>query len=424
MTDNIKYFSFKFLFFLYFVLFIGRGSELVANSDIRTNPIGMGLLIVGTIYFFSISKKNPITSSVRIFIFVLVSWIILHMFMLDADITPFFYVGIVVHSFSGLALVKCLGREIIDYYVKAIVLLAIISLALWGIQLVGGTNMLTSLPFVMRNIAGTSDYSLLLYTITEGSKTVYYGGLLRNSGCAWEPGLFSAMLVIGIVCRLVQLSGHFSIIDKKLFVLLFALASTLSTTGIMTVMILLSIHILISSRRKLGQKIVTGALAAVLFIWIYSLPFMSEKIEEKSDSSNFLSESSSLGSRDERFTVDRFEGMYLNYFDIIDKPVMGYGCNTANSYVSTNISPMIRISNGLTKTFAQMGIPLGLLMFVLLFYGCKRMLCDDFRSSHLLLFFAILIISVSYDFQINPIIKAIQFYPLLYTSKLFIKEQH
>lgn len=417
MTDNIKYFSPKFLFFLYFVLFIGRGSELVADSDFRTNPIGMGLLVLGTLYFFRMSTHIPITKNARVFVVLLASWILIHMFILDAGFTPYFYVGIVVHTFAGLALVKCLGREIIDYYVKAITLLGIVSLLLWGLQLAGGTGFLNSLPFVLKNPAGTSEYSLLIYTINTASKAMYYGGILRNSGCAWEPGLYSVMLVIGIICRLVQLHGKFSMKDRHLFIMLIALASTMSTTGIMTAMAIFSIHIISSSRMGVGRKVITGILAAILFAWIYSLPFISEKIEDKSEFSEFITERGNLDKVDERFTVDRFEGMFLDYFNIIDKPFMGYGCNYANSYVYTDISPMIRISNGLTKILAQMGIPFGLFMFLLLYRGSKEMLRNDFSSSYILLFIAIVLASVSYDLQINPIVKAIQLYPLLYVTK-------
>ena len=317
---------------------------------------------------------------------------------------------------AGYGVARHYGKSIIDYYVKAMAVLSVVSIALWGVQLFGGTSILTSLPFATSNTSGNSEYSLIIYTISS------YGGvdyLLRNSGCAWEPGLYSVMICIAIVFRIYQQGGVLKIIDCLMLLFVFTLTTTFSTTGYILVMAVFALTLLLSSKMGLLRKTVLGVIGIFVFSWVYSLPFISEKIEEKSDVNNFFTESGEYLQRKEQFTVDRFEGMFLDLQNIGDKPVVGYGLDNSNSYIYNNISQLIQTSNGLTKPMAMYGVVLGLLLLILVFQGFKVISIEKSTYAHWIFIVGFIVLSISYDLQMNPIIKALQFMALLYTAEKY-----
>ena len=184
-------------------------------------------------------------------------------------------------------------------------------------------------------------------------------------------------------------------------------------------MAVFALTLLLSSKMGLLRKTVLGVIGIFVFSWVYSLPFISEKIEEKSDVNNFFTESGEYLQRKEQFTVDRFEGMFLDLQNIGDKPVVGYGLDNSNSYIYNNISQLIQTSNGLTKPMAMYGVVLGLLLLILVFQGFKVISIEKSTYAHWIFIVGFIVLSISYDLQMNPIIKALQFMALLYTAEKY-----
>ena len=393
-------------------LFIGKGAYVIAATDFRTNPVGMGLLALAIIYLLTSKSQYSLVPRTKVLIFILLTWIIAHLFIIDYAYTPYFYIGFILYTLGGLAIAKHYGFDIVYYYEKAMYVLALISLPLWAFQMAGGTSFLNSLPFVLHNTAGSSDYSLLLYTINGQPSAEWYGNVIRNCGCAWEPGLFSTMLALALVFRMYINNGQFILRDRHNIILLLALITTFSTTGYITIFLLMAIHIIFTSNMGFGRKTFLGIIAIGIFTWVYSFSFMSGKIEARSDFSEFVSETGKYNTMSETFTVDRIEGIALDYENMLDNPLFGYGMNRNFSYVANNISPLILTSNSITKPLAQMGIPLGIFMFLLLILSMKKV-SEHFNNSFVILMFCILISSMSYDMFDNPIIRALQFLTLI-----------
>lgn len=412
---QIKIRSLDFIIFLFMTLFIGKGSFVVAATDYHVNPIGMGLLALSIIYLFAAKTNNKLSPHVKPLVLVLFVWVIVHLYVIDYSYTPFFYVGLIVYFLGGLAIAKHYGFDMVYYYEKSMYVLALISLPLWALQMAGGTSFLNSLPFVLRNTAGTSDYSLLLYTINGQPSVEWYGNVIRNCGCAWEPGLFATMLTLALVFRMFINKGKLILKDRHNIVLLLALITTFSTTGYITLFLLMGLHILITSRMGIGRKIVYGIIGLGVFSWVYSFSFMSDKIEARSDFSEFVTETGKYNQMEETFTVDRFEGIALDYANMLDAPLLGYGMNRNFSYVANTISPLILTSNSITKPLAQMGIPLGAFLFVLLFLSIKK-ISSYYNNTFLILLMCLFISAMSYNMFENPIIRALQFLFLIIPS--------
>ena len=325
--NDIKFFSTRFLVFLFFVLVFGRGSSLVVNFDPRINPIGFLLYVICFIYLsgkpnFSRIKSSNSTTIICGTIFAV--WLICHLLFLDAGIPIIPYTFFVLHIFTGILLIKKYNKDIVVYFEKAMVFLSVISIIGWGIESVGMSSLLLKSPILLENSAGSSEYSLILYTINGGPSVSQelYGSLFRNSGCAWEPGLFSVMLCIAILFNIFQ--NKKIIFSKRLTVLTIALITTFSTTGYVMGIIIFAGYYLFYKKISFVKRLIYIVIISIGSYYIYTLPFMSGKIEEDTNTESFSIEDGGVEAYEKEgiaFTVGRFEGIMLDYMNIKDKPI-------------------------------------------------------------------------------------------------------
>lgn len=426
---DIRFSSPKFWVFLFLVLMLGRGSSLVAQYDPRTNIAGTilyMLCIVSMLSWKKINWKNYNPKIAVVFWCVLTVWFLGHLFILDNGFNIMPYSIFMLHIFAGILIINTYNKSIVAYYEKAMVFLSAISIIGWGIESLGMSSMLLKSPILLENSAGVSDYSLILYTLSvdpERSQELY-GGIFRNSGCAWEPGLFSIMVCIAILFNIYQYKKI--IFNKRLIILLIALITTFSTTGYIVAIVIFAGYYIFSKKVSIGKRIIYISLISLVCINLYNLPFISEKIKSNADTESFSIEDGGVEWHEKEgqtFTVGRFEGIMLDYINVQDKPIMGYGLMRESSYVYKNISPVIITSNGIMKPFAQLGIILGVLIFILMYKSTVRLSKECNFTVPWLLFAVIIVGSVSYMIDSTPIIRALQLYALYIPVKL-IKKQY
>ncbi len=422
--NKIKYSSWNFLVFLFFVLVFGRGSSLVVNFDPRINPIG-SLLYVGCLFYMlaNYRKECIAVKSIlaKIFWGILIVWTVFHVFFLDGGFPVIIYGQFLLHIFAGILIIKTYGENIGVYFEKVMVLLSAISIVCWSIETVGGQEVLLKFPILLENTYGNSDYSILFYTLGNSNIGGHiYEGLCRNSGCAWEPGLFSVMLCISLFFNLSRNRGIKC--DRNLLILLVALITTFSTTGYVVAMLLFACYYIFSKKMSFVRKLLYVSVFIWVSIYIYKLPFMSDKIATSSDKENFTIESGVLEwheRTDQTYTVDRFEGLYLDWLNLKHYPVLGYGLQREKSYVYKTISPYVKTSNGLVKPLAQFGLLLGLLFLLLTYKSCRKLSYDYSFEVPWILFMVIVVGSISYMFDSTPIMRAIELYAL-YNMKTIV----
>lgn len=416
--NDIKIFSTRFLVFLFFVLMFGRGSSLVVNFDPRINPLGLLLYITCIIYLMrkpNLYRIKRSSFNFALYSTILAVWLLCHLLFLDGGFPIMPYTFFVLHILTGILLIKKYHKNIVVYFEKAMVFLAYISLIGWGIESIGGSSLLTKSPILLENSAGVSDYSLILYTLSVDptNSQELYGGIFRNSGCAWEPGLFAVMLCIAILFNIFQ--NKKVVFNKRLIVLVVALITTFSTTGYIMAIIIFAGYYLFSKKISFAQRYIYISIIAVGSIYIYNLPFMSGKISRNADTEAFTTEDGSLEwyEKENRvYTTGRFEGIILDYMNFEDKPILGYGLMRENSYLYKKISPIIITSNGIMKPFAMFGIILGVIIFVLMYRSTVKLSKDFLFTPPYLLFIVIILGSVSYMYDSTPIMRALQLYAL------------
>lgn len=399
----------KYILLFYYILRFGSGSLIVANVNPSQNPVGFFIyLIIGSclliqsrIYWGKIFKN--------IILWLAIIWIIIQK-LVAHSFAPFDHFLFVSDIIFGLSMAYLYKESIVYYYERILVLLSGLSIIFWLILIAFGPNVF---PRLLEGVAfGGNCWSILIYTINDISSSDIYFNLTRNPGFAWEPGLFATTIVIAIVFNILLNNGKINLKDKSLVILLLALLTTFSTTGYITMLLILVLHYIIGSSLSLFTRIFVTPLIIIGSIYVYNLPFISEKLEEQSKTENYRT-SGSLDyweSSGESLTVQRFEGLQLDLLNIYDKPLLGYGVARANSFVCSNISQSLITSNGILKPIAMFGIFLAFPIFIYFFISSKKISQAFNYSNFRLLFLSILILSVSYDLFQVVIIHSLQFY--------------
>ena len=404
---TIKIASWDFAVFCFFLFMWSRGAAIFNYMDPRINPIGTCLYLLSILYLSkkTVNATTPLYG--KLFIAIVCIWVLYHAWA-DYNFQLVPYVTFVLNIYAGLKIVQYYGYSIVEYYDRALYPLAVISLFGWGLTWFLGGEFMLKIPH-LEGVFGRESGSIIVYTVENLMRDYFFLGLPRNPGFAWEAGMYATLLNIAIVFRIMILRGTLSFKDRHIQIYLLALLTTTSTTGFVAFLVFVGIHLLWSPKINVGKKIAALLFLSIIFSYAMTLPFMYEKILNAQDQDNFLSSAghSWIEHDDNLHCADRIEGIMLDWLNVQEKPLLGYGLARNNSYVYNNISQMITISDGILGPSANMGIPFGILLLILLYYSSKRFGDHFSYSVPFALFFVVLLTSVSYNYFYNPLMRAI-----------------
>lgn len=310
--------------------------------------------------------------------------------------------------------VQVFGKTLVPLYENIMMKFSLISLALWGISVIypGSASFFRQFP----EVGNYGNNMLYIFTWTDTSRiaTTTYHGIARNCGLTWEPGRFAIMLLLALYCNLarngIKFRGNWSGI-----ILLLALISTQSTTGFLGAIVLYSIF----TFKKFDLQYILAFLIIIVPVTyqLTKLEFMSEKIEEQLDLDSQIKRiNTSIDyvnkvkeSNEYTGSLARFPSMYFEIINIEHDPLLGYGRNVGKSYFAQRISGNYLLVGGLLKMFGQYGIPLGIILYLILFRS-SSVLGRDFKVRKITLFILFLIILTSYSIFITPVFMAFWLY--------------
>ena len=304
--------------------------------------------------------------------------------------------------------------ECILYYI------ALLSIFLWSLAnlfLAYLNPFFRSLPLADMSVYG--NHLCYLYTWMDPLKGQIYNGIIRNAGCSWEPGRFAIMLCIAVCINILNNGVTFRN-NKKLVVFLIAVLTTQSTTGVSIIIILFLLYFL---NFKKTSNIVGFIFAFLIALYAsFNLSFLGEKVEKQTDFSEvFFKIEKEMKASDERLeegeywgSLERFPAIYFESYNVANDPILGYTPDKQYSYFYNNISTHFELTGGLLKLLGFYGIPLGLLLYFLLFKSSKEIagLFDQKGGRRYLFFTCVVLSSVSYVTFGIPIITAIYFYSI------------
>lgn len=306
--------------------------------------------------------------------------------------------------------VRVYGKQIVPLYEKIIVFFCKVSLPFWVFSLLFPSIMHSIASFFPETSLGNN--FLYIYNYIDPSKSEYY---LRNSGFSWEPGRFAIMIVLGLYCNMLRHGVKFWKSRNAIWMII-TLLSTMSTTGYSIVMMMYAVTIL--QKSKLLAKIGYSVILIPVIVYMFSLDFMGSKIkgqldidasiQELDDNSSYFKQE--YGEDDYVMSLGRFESMYLEFENFKHDPILGYGRNEKHSYFRESIGSNIVLTGGIVNMFGMYGLFLGLFFYVLLYRSSKAFGKQFGMPPYSMLFFVIILSSVSYIVFTIPVFTAFWMY--------------
>jgi len=405
------------IFIFIIIIYAGRATTFVTSIETWENPLGLFLpIFIATLIVFyyriSFSKKFLFLLAGFLFYNIIVSYKF-------SAIHPRFIGIYLIRFYIAYVIFTSLRFRFFIIYEKIIYYLSIIALCFWVIHILVPTTLLNILSQLNFSEPGSSnvDSNIIIYTInnlsTIENTNINLGGLslVRNSGFAWEPGGFACFINLAIFINLVR--TKFRLYNNiKLWVLILALITTFSTTGISIFLLLIVFY---AYNIKLKYALIFVPFIIVFGIYISTLPFMAEKLADVSEYNTEEIIENSI-TYETQATPQRFESLEIDFVDFVNNPIFGYGGHLEERWTE-KLGANIQTISGIGKVMAAFGI-VGILFFLINLIISSKELSILFRfKGWLFPFLMIIMISISYSLIFTPLLMCFWLINSKYLSK-------
>ena len=372
---STKKFDWWYMFIL--VIYMGMATPETSRMDntLSGNPIPLVLPIILTWILYVKHHVNFKSTDLKIILFLYLIWSILSFAKWkEYSMSEFSYYFFPLYNILvAYVQVRAFGKELIPLYENIIVVFAKISIVFWLIYIL-------HIPILDDMATIFPDFSMgnsILYLFSWNNLSLLPPGGTgyRNPGCAWEPGRFAIMLVLGVYCN-ICLNGIKFNRNKNIFWLFAAILSTFSTTGVITVIVLY----LITLFKKINTKTILIFIALTPLLYgIYSLDFIGEKVtlklEESQDISRLFGQFSyNSGNHQEGEylgSIDRFDAAVFEAINLYNDPILGYSNNFKHSFFYRELTTNYSLAHGTIKVLSTYGLIFGLIIYYWLFRSSK-----------------------------------------------------
>lgn len=432
ITNTQKISWFDYLYMLVMVIYLGQATTETAamvNTNILKNFIGFIIPFFLSIIF--VIKHHVRFNSLRlkylitIFSFWCLGAVLKYGFGIIGNysiITSFYLFYAILVAYIHVIVFR---ESLFPLYEHVIYIISFISIILWcfAVLMPGiATPFFRSLP--LADYSHYGNHFLYLFTWMDPAKGQVANGLIRNAGCAWEPGRFAVMICFAICLQYlrqgIKVKGN-----NKLFILVLALILTQSTTGYFIFFLITFFFVL--KLNSVWSFIAFLLLLILVYILISSIDFLGEKIQMQTDFSNVffdlenrIAQTENLyGKGEYSFSLERFPAMYFELQNVIHDPILGYTQMREKSFFYNEISTNCSLTGGLVKVIGWFGLFLGSYLYVIL-YKSTMAISKTYRCSKYhgwALFLTFLFSSISYTIFTMPIFTAIWFWGYFNNNK-------
>lgn len=287
------------------------------------------------------------------------------------------------------------------YYETCLKYLCLIALFLWSLQIV----MPGQITEILRSLTVFKPYNEIIQAhvivfsiLNEGVESF----LPRNSGFAWEPGAFAVFINLAIFVNLIR--NSFKIKNNgSLWIFIIAILSTQSTTGYSIFLLLAAFYFI--NKKGANVKVLMIPLVIIGVLYIFSLPFMYEKITNLGNEkiSDLVETGSKDWNKDKMISAQRFVSFQMDFLDFKKNPILGYGGHDEDMWTRKEKINVISIS-GIGKILAKFGL-IGTVFFILILFKNSFQFSKFFNfKGKLLLFLLVLQISIGYSLIENSLL--------------------
>lgn len=435
ITKTQKVSWFDYLYMLIMVIYLGQATVDTATM-VNTNllkhfagfliPIAFSVIL--TVKHHVCFRNQHLTHLLVLFAI----WCFLIIIKYGFGIINNYSVITTFYLFYGIIIayihINAFRESLFPLYEHVISLISLISIVLWcfAVFMPGmATPFFNSLP--LADYSHYGNHLLYLFTWMNPSEGQVSNGVIRNAGCAWEPGRFAIMVCLAICLQFVR-QGIRIKKNYRLLIMVIALALTQSTTGYSILFLIIALFFL--RLKSAWSMIGFTIIAAVTFYFATSIDFLGEKLQNQTDFSNVFYEldkrvsdvSNTYAEGEYAFSLDRFPAMYFEATNIIHDPILGYTQMPERSYFYNEISSNCSLTGGILKVLGTFGILVGVYLYILLYrssvYISNTTSKRNKNKSKTALFFCILLSSISYNIWGCPIYMAIWLYGYFLPKKV------
>lgn len=340
----------NYLLIYIFILYTGYAISWVVD-DIFTSIV---FLIILLIFLFNKLRFDPII------FYTLAVWALINLVSSFVNTNQNFsfitFIGTTLRIVMPYLILKIVGKSFFDKTIKFAYYLSLISLIIFSIQLIIPNLFYSIAPYInfvtQNEQKENGGWFFFVYMFNAWAPD-------RNSGFAWEPGGFSAIITILLTIHLVRNRFKF---DKVALIFILSVLSTFSTSGYIALFL---IFIAYSFYKK--SLLLLNPFYLIFFIgFIYASitfytnsDFMENKIEAYVEQMN---------EEYEHFTgiirINRIEEFRRTLDDVFHNP-LGNGILTISDYRIKKYGNALG-PNSLASILNQWGI-IGFLIFILSF---------------------------------------------------------
>lgn len=413
---------FEYIYMFIMVIYMGQMTFETSrmNYSLSGNPIPFLIPIIATIILLKRRKVSFYDKKLFKLLCIFIIWSLLqsikNQLFNSQELSYYFFL------FYSLLIayihIKVFDKKIFILYEDIIVRLSILGLIIW-ITAVILPSPLQSF-FRMFPDTGYGHNFLYLYNLMDpeqGQVSI----LLRNAGFSWEPGRYAICLLPAIWFNLSVNDIKFKK-NRKIIVLLTAMLSTQSTTGICITILLYSIYYL----KTISIKSIFATTILMLPIIYLSLQtdFIGGKISRQLDISsqkeeiekNIAWHKKQSNHNELIASMDRFISAYYELTNIQHAPFIGYGLNTDHSFFYQKITSNYNLTGGFLQLLGMFGIILGTYIYYLLFKSSIILNQRKVDLRKYSIFFIIILSSISYPIFGLPLFTAFWLYGYFYNK--------
>ena len=315
----------------------------------------------------------------------------------------------IFNLYFALVLIYCYREKLIYFLEDIIAKLALLDFILWVIMLI--------MPELMDFIMSLSPIEN--HALADGNSWVVFAQahqyeiVRRNIGFAWEPGRFGSILSIALFFNLIiykfRIRGN-----SHFWYFTLAILSTQSTTAYLGYLVTLIIYLYNKNREYLIKMFPIILCCIVLLM---SLDFMTEKMnnlsvfnEEHND--RWTEAMKYYATKDGFIVPQRFDGLLYEGLNILHDPILG-NATDQYSYLYGLFNIKFSLSNGVLRIFANMGIFMGILYYLLCIQSSIWMSRVYKYKGTIWFFIMFILINISYSWIFEPIFLSFIIYPFI-----------
>jgi len=311
---------------------------------------------------------NKISQELNFFLFF--GFIFIFQAVYFSSFTLLTYAGFFTRALICLCVIICVN-DFYTRFVKVMYFLTKMGVGFWLLSFTGIFSVLTGFvePLHQNEWTGEAAYSFLFHTLYVDE----YGETLRNAGFFWEPGAFSAYIILALILLIVN-ERFFLKKEYKTYFVVFSIGvlTSMSTMGYIALLMIFSIQAAIyfyrerTKIKKLSISMVAILIGFLSIVYFSNLYFVGEKI---SDQLQKAAETSYLEYGENN---TRFGSLLFDFYYIQKSPVFGNGMHESTRYSEHALDTIASgHGNGLTDFVAKFGL-LGFLFFIYCWVAFSR----------------------------------------------------